>query len=378
MIKKTGFIFILVLLTAIYFFLDYTKILTRADIQNVVNNDKNTQLIKDLPAISVYAKNLDVPWSMAFLPDTTMLITERAGILSLIDKNGKVTKIADIPAQEISEGGLLGVAVDPEFQNNNQIYLYFTYNRAGENTLNRVVKYILSDGKLSNEEIIVDNIPGAPNHDGGRIKFGPDGFLYITTGDAQEPSSAQDKGSLAGKILRVTSSGEKVSDNPFGSPVYSYGHRNPQGIAWSENGDLWSTEHGRSGAQSGLDELNSIEKGVNYGWPTIEGTETRENMVAPIINSGANDTWAPGGMAIKNDIAFFGGLRGQALYVADISKNTPTLNTYLKGKLGRIRDVVLGPDGMIYIATSNRDGRGVPLNEDDKILRINPDKLSEL
>ncbi len=378
MFKKLGLIFVFVLLTALYFILDYTKILDRTDIQNIVNNNQNSQAIKDLPAISVYAKNLDVPWSIAFLPDETMLITERAGKLSSIDKNGQVTKIADIPAQEISEGGLLGVAVDPEYQNNNQIYLYYTYKSEGQNTLNRVVKYILKDGKLSNEKIIVDNIPGAPNHDGGRIKFGPDGFLYVTTGDAQEPSSAQDKNSLSGKILKITTEGNKAPDNPFGTLIYSYGHRNPQGIAWSQNGDLFSTEHGRSGAQSGLDELNLINKGSNYGWPTIEGNETRSEMITPILNSGANDTWAPGGMAIKNDLAFFGGLRGQALYVADISDNPPTLNTYLKGKIGRIRDVVLGLDGMIYIATSNKDGRGIPLNEDDKILRINPDKISEL
>jgi glucose/arabinose dehydrogenase len=207
-------------------------------------------------------------------------------------------------------------------------------------------------------------LPAGQNHDGGRIAFGPDGYLYITTGETGIISLAQDKNSLAGKILRIKN-GEVE--------IYSIGHRNPQGLAWDTSGNLWSTEHGRSGAQSGYDELNLIVQGGNYGWPTIEGPETAQGITAPIIHSGADKTWAPAGMAFFNGKLYFAGLRGQSLYEYDLTSKK--LSEYLSGEYGRLRAVVVGPDGNLYVSTSNRDGRGTPKTGDDKILKIDPKSL---
>jgi glucose/arabinose dehydrogenase len=186
-----------------------------------------------------------------------------------------------------------------------------------------------------------------------------------------EPSLSQDKTSLAGKILRVTRDGEPAPGNPFGTRIYSYGHRNPQGIVWDDLGRLWATEHG----PSARDELNLIEAGANYGWPETTGTDTRVGIRSPIIQSGQS-TWAPAGAEYLDNSIFFAGLRGSALYEYDISANE--LTVHLEDNFGRIRDVVLGPDGFLYVATSNRDGRGIPTAEDDRILKINPLKLGEI
>src|SRR3989344_5426964 len=328
---------------------------------------------KDSQKSSVIATNLDTPWAIAFLPDNNVLVTERAGRVRLINNSGKLEKtpVAIIDkVKEIGEGGLLGMTPHPDFTANNFIYLYYTYQGSGNDTLNRVVRMVYKDKKLSDEKLIVDKIPGASNHNGGRIKFGPDKLLYITTGDAQEPSRAQDKNSLAGKILRITDEGKLASGNPFNNPVYSFGHRNPQGLVWDNRGRLWSTEHGRSGLQSGFDELNLIEPGRNYGWPDIQGDETKQGMVKPVVHSGATNTWAPGGVAIDGNTLYFTGLRGSALYRFNIDSNN--IEELLKNEFGRIRDVVKGPDGMFYITTSNLDGRGNPKDGDDKIIRINP------
>ena len=332
--------------------------------------------------ISVIVENLDTPWALAFLPNGNLLITERSGRLSILSE-GQISQIANIEnATEYGEGGLMGVAVHPNFDSNNFIYLYYTFSSNDQRTLNRVVRYRLSNNSLSNEQIIVDDIPGAIYHNGGRIIFGPDNNLYITTGDSNNPSLSQNTNSLAGKILRVNDQGQPVSGNPFSSAqgkpsgdprILSYGHRNPQGIAFSQSNMLFSTEHGRSGALSGLDELNIIESGRNYGWPEIEGNEQRAGMVTPIINSGADDTWAPGGAAHFNGSIFFTGLRGSALYEYEIS--TGTLSEHFKDEYGRLRDVVLGPDNHLYLTTSNRDGRGSPKDSDDKIIRIDPQSL---
>ncbi|MDQ5900955.1 MAG: hypothetical protein QG600_533, partial [Patescibacteria group bacterium] len=218
-------------------------------------------------------------------------------------------------------------------------------------------------------------IPGASNHNGGRIKFGPDGYLYIGTGDAQEPSSAQSKTTLAGKILRVTDRGLRVAENPFNNQVYSYGHRNVQGLAWSSDGSLWATEHGRSGVRSGLDELNLIEMGLNYGWPEIEGDEKLAGMMTAIFDSGST-TWAPSGAAFVENSLFFAGLRGSTLYEAVIEDGKVIeVKEHLSGELGRIREVVADESGLLYITTSNTDGRGIPDNTDDKVIKINPQKL---
>lgn len=323
------------------------------------------------------AEKLDTPWGIVFLPasptgrpNNSMLITERPGRIQLIE-NGRVTLVASIDkAREISEGGLLGIALHPNFSSNNYVYLYYTYEEVGGTTFNRVVRMVYANKSLIDETVVVDNIPGAPNHNGGRIKFGPDGFLYITTGDAQNPSLSQDINSLAGKILRVTDTGAPALGNPFNNLVHSYGHRNSQGLAWDRNGNLWATEHGNSR----LDELNFIEPGENYGWPIIQGNEERDGMETPRFNSG-QDTWAPAGAAFLGDALFFAGLRGQALYEAVINGNQITLKEHFKREFGRIRDVVLGPDNLLYITTSNRDGRGNPTVLDDRIIKVNPQKL---
>ena len=323
----------------------------------------NNVTATDLPLTSVVVENLDTPWSIVFLPDGQMLVTERKGTVRLDSE-----VIATFPqVKEIGEGGLMGMALHPDFETNHFIYFYYTYQSDGDQTLNRVVRMRFENNKFSDEKIIVDGIAGASNHNGGRIKFGPDKNLYITTGDAQNPSRAQDKNSLSGKILRVVNDGKAA--------VYSYGHRNPQGLAWDEAGQLYATEHGRSGIQSGLDEFNRIIEGKNYGWPDIEGDKTAANMETPIIHSGPTTTWAPGGVAFYNGSFYFGGLRGEALYKVTLINGQPELKEYFKGEFGRIRDVVLGPDNMLYISTSNQDGRGIPRANDDKIIRVNPEKL---
>ncbi len=334
---------------------------------------RETKLEQEDLRLTTIAGNLEIPWALAMLSNGDILFTQRQGKIKLINKDGTgnpviVADIAEV--KHVGEGGLLGIAVHPDFENNKFVYLYYTYSSYVINSLNRVVRYKFSNSKLINEQVIVDAIPGAVNHNGGRIKFGPDNFLYITTGDAQNPSLAQDKDSLAGKILRVTDEGKPAPSNPFGNLVYSYGHRNPQGLAWDSQGRLWATEHG----PQALDELNLIEKGANYGWPDISGEEERNGMRKPILQSGSS-TWAPSGTAYVGNSIFFAGLRGNALYEAKFPDGQVELQEHLKSELGRIRDVVLGPDGMLYITTSNRDGRGMPNESDDKIIRVDPDNL---
>lgn len=333
----------------------------------------------DIPRMTVITEGLEVPWGIAFMPDNRMLVTERGGTVKIINLDGTVaaTSIATIPVNVASdgEGGLLGIAVHPDFEKNQFVYLYYTYNSTGNSTLNRVIRMKFESEKLSDQQIIVDAIPGALYHNGGRIKFGPDKNLYITTGDAQDPDSAQSASSLAGKILRVTDDGKAVNGNPFGNLVYSYGHRNPQGIAWNDAGQLWETEHGRSNP-TGFDEVNYIESGKNYGWEVIQGDEGSGSMETPKVHSGSSGVWAPGSAAFIGDSLFFGGLRGEAMYEAVIGSNDVVeLKEHFKGEFGRIREVVVGPDNMLYITTSNRDGRGRSQAGDDRIIRINPERL---
>jgi glucose/arabinose dehydrogenase len=326
---------------------------------------------QEIPGVSVVAKNLEIPWAIAFLPDGRMLVTERPGRVRIISKDGTLQSqpLATISGvREIGEGGLLGIAVHPNFERNKFVYLYYTYGENGGLILNRIVRLSFEGNSLANEKTILEGIPAASNHDGGRIKFGPDGYLYVATGDAQEPSRSQDKDSPAGKILRLTDEGAAAPGNPFGSLVYSLGHRNPQGLAWDESGNLWGTEHG----SSAYDEVNKIIPGNNYGWPTVRGDATGEGFTPPVIHSGS-DTWAPSGAVFLEGSLYFAGLRGQALYQLTVSSNS--LKTHLKGQYGRLREATLGPDGMLYLSTSNRDGRGDPMADDDRILRINPAKL---
>jgi glucose/arabinose dehydrogenase len=304
---------------------------------------------------------LEVPWAIAFITDEEMLVTERPGRLLRVSLKGEKEVVSEIDeVLDRGEGGLLGVAVHPDFETNKLIYVYYTYAEDGANTLNRVVRYGYVDGNLSEPTVIVDRIPGAATHNGGRIAFGPDGYLYIGTGDAQAPSLSQDTSSLAGKILRVNDNGELATGNPFENEVYSYGHRNVQGLAWDDQGRLWATEHG----PRGNDELNVIEAGANYGWPVIQGDQAREGMRTPVVHSGSA-TWAPSGLAYAQGRLFFAGLRGQALYRYDIEQNR--VEALFTREFGRLRDVVVHND-RLFVTTSNRDGRGQPQADDDQII----------
>lgn len=337
-------------------------------VSNLPTSIQSQESPSPAPKVSILATNLEIPWSLVFLPSGEILFTERPGRIRIIDKNGKldpkpVFTVSDV--KTIGEGGLLGITISPDFETNSRVFLYYTYDQNGP--LNRVVSYKFDGQNFTDRKVLVENIRGAVFHNGGRIKFGPDGFLYVTSGDALNPSQAQDKNSNSGKILRMTEDGKVAPGNPFDNFIYSYGHRNPQGLAWDKNGQLWETEHGNNAH----DEVNKIDPGKNYGWPTIQGHESAAGMVIPIINS-ENSTWAPSGAAILDNYLYFAGLRGTALYRIKITDQNPKLETFFKGEFGRIRDVIVGPNKLLYILTSNRDGRGAPSKDDDKILIINP------
>jgi aldose sugar dehydrogenase len=319
--------------------------------------------------VQVLAQNLDVPWAIDIAEDGTLFFTERTGRVMAIDRNGSLLSdpVAYINVMQNGESGLLGLALHPNFTENHLLYVYHTYSN-DSSVLNKVLMLTEDDNKIVESKVIIDNIPAADRNDGGRIKFGPDGKLYIATGDAGHPELAQDAGSLAGKILRLNSDGSTPEDNPFeGSPVYSYGHRNIQGLAWHPlTGDLYASEHGLEGD----DEINIIKPGSNYGWP-IEGCNA-EKFEKPILCF--NPAIAPAGMTFaaldnlgyQNDI-LLATLKAQHVRLVDLEFNVES--NILTG-FGRIRDIVEAADGSLYVATSNRDGRAVPSQNDDKILRI--------
>ncbi|MDO8498261.1 MAG: PQQ-dependent sugar dehydrogenase [bacterium] len=355
--KVLGFILVLVIVAVGLVGLNSNSTPPKGSTQSKTSSS-NIEISK----VEVIAKNLEVPWALAFLPNGDILVTERKGLVRLI-KDGQLLQEPVITLSKVKqsgESGLHGIAIHPDFPQKPYVYLYYTYSTGGDDSLNKVSRFIYEDKTLKDEAVIVDKIPGAVFHDGGRIKFDPDEALYITTGDALNSSLSQDRNSLAGKILRVRDEGNVE--------MYSYGHRNPQGIAWDGQGRLWETEHG----QSATDEVNLIEEGKNYGWPTITGEQKQQDMQEPVLQSGSN-TWAPAGVAFYKGSIYFGGLRGQALYQFNI--DTLEFKEHFKKQFGRIRDVVLGPDNMLYITTSNRDGRGSPSPDDDKIMKINPEKL---
>ncbi|HEY5735666.1 MAG TPA: PQQ-dependent sugar dehydrogenase [Nitrosopumilus sp.] len=333
--------------------------------------------------VETIADNLTVPWSIDWLPDGTILFTERNGNLRIIQHGILLQE----PLLSLNvggfEGGMLGITVDPNYSENNYIYLYYTYNEL-LSTKNKLVRYQFLDGVLIEDRILIDDIPGGPFHDGGRIQFGPDKKLYVTTGEAGLPHLSQDLNSLGGKILRINSDGTIPQDNPWkNSPVYSIGHRNPQGIDWDKSGNLVATEHGPSGWRGvAHDEINKIIPGGNYGWPDIIGDEEKENLLNPILHSG-KETWAPSGAEFYNSNKipqwegkyFFAALYGSHLHVIEFDLQNNSVISHEKlfqDEFGRIRDVQTGPDGFLYILTSNQDGRGIPNTNDDKILRITP------
>ncbi len=335
------------------------------------------------PSVQTFARGLQTLWAIVFAPDGRVFLTERPGRIRVIEKGALQSgPWLKLDAYESGEGGLMGLALDPAFEKNRYVYVAYTYRDRDGRTKNRLVRLRDENGKGVQDKILVDNVPGAEFHDGGRVRFGPDGKLYWTMGDATQAQFAQNTQSLNGKILRLNTDGTFPADNPFPkSPVYSYGHRNPQGLAWEpKTGRLYATEHGPSGSPSCChDEVNLIEPGKNYGWPVIYGALTKDGMLPPVIESGANNTWAPGGAAFPTrgpwaGSFLFTGLRGQALYRVVFDAKDPrkvaSFDNYFRGRFGRLRDVVEGPDGALYVLTSNRDGRGQPASEDDRVLRI--------
>lgn len=334
--------------------------------------------------VEVWVEHLEIPWSLVFLPDGRALVSERPGRIRLI-KNGKMQEraYAKIAVVHTGEAGLLGLALHPEFPGQPYVYAYHTYEKDSDRR-NRVVRLRDKGDRAVFDRVIFDGIPGGKFHDGGRIAFGPDGMLYVTTGEIFQGELAQDLNSLGGKILRITPEGSVPGDNPFAnSPVYSYGHRNPQGLAWQPGTDwLFESEHGPSGESGRFahDEINVIVKGGNYGWPGVIGAPGEKPFVDPVVVW--KDTTPPSGMTfyrasllphLRGNL-FVATLRSESLIriLFDNGRNVHAIERWFTEKFGRIRDVVEGPDGALYFMTNNRDGRGSPRKGDDKICRIVP------
>jgi glucose/arabinose dehydrogenase len=326
------------------------------------------------PRVTVVATGLEVPWALAFAPDGRLFITERPGRIRVL-RDGRLDPqpLATLSVASRGESGLMGLALDPGFARTGRLYVCYTMDKRG-GLVNRLTVLTLREGRLGDERVLIDDIPGASVHDGCRVKFGPDGKVYVTTGDAGESRLAQRRDSLAGKILRLNPDGTVPADNPFpGSPIYTLGHRNPQGLAWDAAGRLFASEHGPSGFPGGHDELNRIRPGRNYGWPEVHGQGGAPRFEDPVLESGLR-TWAPAGMAIVGSAAYVAALRGRRLLRVGLAADGSVtgVSALLEGTHGRLRDVVVGPDGALYITTSNRDGRGSAAAGDDRILRLMP------
>jgi glucose/arabinose dehydrogenase len=334
---------------------------------------------------TTFVTGLEVPWSLAFTSPERLLVTERPGRVRVVEKGVLREKplavLADV--ENRGEVGLMGLTLAPDYASSRHVYLCYGYD-AGRDIRDRVVRYRDGGDALSERSLIIEGIPAAHNHAGCRLRFGPDDMLYVTTGDATDRQIAQDLKSLGGKTLRLRADGAIPSDNPFpGSPVYSYGHRNSQGLDWDPVSKLmFQTEHGPSGfdGPGGGDEVNIVEAGKNYGWPLVHHRETRAGTVAPLLEY--TPAIAPSGAcfvtgsllpSFRNDF-FFTGLRGERLVrvrldPSDRRRVADTESLYVE-VYGRLRDVANGPDGALYLATSNRDGRGRVRPADDRILRI--------
>lgn len=315
----------------------------------------------DLDAAEEIAGNLDVPWGLAFLPDGAALVAERdSGRILRIGTGGAPQQVYQVPGVTArGEGGLLGLAVAPDYAESRYVYAYFTAD-----TDNRIVRFRL-DGP---PEVLVAGIAKAGNHNGGRIAFGPDGMLYAGTGDAGQSGRSQDPASLSGKILRVTPEGRPAPGNPYpGSPVYSLGHRNVQGLAWDRDGRLFAAEFG----QDRFDEINLIEPGHNYGWPEVEGSGGADRGFTDPLLTWTTAEASPSGIAIAGDTLYVAALRGRRLWTVPLADGrTGAPRAELRDRYGRLRTVAVAPDGALWLTTSNTDGRGEPVSGDDRVLRF--------
>ena len=340
--------------------------------------------------VDTVVSGLEVPWSIVWAPDGRMIFTERPGRVRVF-QTGKLQQQPLFVVPDVEPGGesgLMSVALHPQFATNHWLYLSYAYKGDGQRV--RVARYRESNAGLVDRKVIIEDIPAAQYHAGCRLRFGPDGKLYITTGDATERELAQRLDSLAGKTLRLNDDGTVPADNPFVGQanarpeIWTYGNRNGQGIDFQPGSSLcFETEHGPSGfdGPGGGDEVNILEKGKNYGWPLIHHTETRAGLESPLLEY--TPACAPAsGMFYRGSAFpqfkgnfFFGCLRGtRIIRVVLDGRRVVSQENLLSGKYGRIRDVAEGPDGNLYFSTSNRDGRGSPASDDDRIIRLTPIK----
>jgi glucose/arabinose dehydrogenase len=322
------------------------------------------QAVPPTPRVAnTIATGLAVPWGLAFLPDGSALVSERNTARIKRIANGTVTIVGTVPGVRTGgEGGLLGIAVAPTFATDRLVYAYFT-----SATDNRLVR-MRFDTTLGTPQNLITGIPRSTIHNGGRLAFGPDGFLYVSTGDAGNSSNAQNRSSLGGKILRVTPTGAAAPGNPTaGSRLWSLGHRNVQGLAFDSAGRLWAGEFG----QNTWDELNLIRAGANYGWPTVEGRAGNPNFVDPIAQWSPAQA-SPSGVAFTRNTVWLASLRGQRLWGVPVLNGGPdgAPVSFLNGTHGRYRTVAPAPDGSLWLITNNTDGRGTPRASDDRIVRL--------
>lgn len=310
------------------------------------------------------ATGLDVPWGIAFLPDGSALVSERdTARVVRVTPRGDVSTVGTVRGVHgIGEGGLLGIALSPSYATDRTLFAYYTAGRQN------VVARLTYDGSgLSGQRRIFDGIPAGPIHNGGRIAFGPDGYLYVGTGESGRADAGQDPSDLGGKVLRLTSDGGPAPGNPTaGSPVWSLGHRNVQGLAWDARGRMWASEFG----QNRWDELNRIVPGGNYGWPVVEGRAQDSRFRDP-VRQWHTDEASPSGIAVADGSVFLASLRGERLWqVPLLDRGTGRPRALLVHRYGRLRAVAPAPDGSLWVLTNNTDGRGSPRPGDDRIVRL--------
>jgi len=321
-------------------------------------------------SVIILTQNLDKPRAIA-VSDDRIFVTEKDGFIRVIQNNTLLeSPLAVFRSVNVFDGGLLGIALHPDFSNNHYIYVFLTYEEEGY-LWNKILRITESENKLQDAETVFDKIPGSRFTNGGFIKFGPDEKLYVGTGTVSDSSHLpQDLDSLSGKILRLNDDGSIPDDNPFSdSPVYSLGHRNPQGMTWDDDGNMFVAEFG----PEKNDEINLIQAGKNYGWPEQQcsGNDNFENAILcydPSIEPGGILFYTGDKLDFESPF-MMASMRAANLYQVDFEEGLSSQKSILSG-IGRVRDVVQGPDGSLYVITSNTDGKGFPDRMDDKLLRI--------